>query len=398
MSISTANRFDSAIANLEQRQGDLSRMQAQMTSGKRITVPSDDPVGIAQAERAYIAQQRIGSAQRSVDVSRNAMSLAESGLGSAVDLLQSARETIVSAGNGTYGASERGSLAAQLKALRGQLLGVANQGDGSGGFVFGGQGSQSEPFIDGVGGVRFTGTAGQISLSNQNQIPASVDGQTIWLAAHSGNGVFKTAPDPANTGQGWIDGGGVTDPAAITGHNYQVTFSVSGGSTTYSVLDNGAPTAISGAAYAPGTAIGIDGMSFHVSGQPADGDRFAITPSAPDLDPFSVLDHAISVLGNSASNPGQVSQAVSDGLRDLDAVMSQMQAGRSAAGAMLSRLDQIDQRNQDQQLAAKTVQSNVEDIDMVQAVSSFQAQQSSYQAALQSYAIVQRLSLFEYLK
>ena len=35
---------------------------------------------------------------------------------------------------------------------------------------------------------------------------------------------------------------------------------------------------------------------------------------------------------------------------------------------------------------------------MVQAISEFKNQQTGYQAALQSYASVQRLSLFDYLK
>lgn len=398
MRISTASRFDSAIASLEQRQVELSQVQQQMTTGKRTAVPSDDPTAVARAERAYDTQQRVSSAQRSLSVSRNAMSLAESALGNAGGLLQSAREAIVNAGNGSYSASDRGALATQLKQLRSQLLAVANQSDGNGGHVFGGQGGQSQPFLDGVGGVQFAGTPGQTTLSSQEQMPSSVDGQAIWLDARSGNGVFTTAADPANTGKAWIDAGGVSDPAAITGHSYAIVFSVSGASTTYSVLDNGAPTAVSGAAYTDGSAISIAGMNVHVSGPPAAGDRFTITPSTANLDPFAVLNRAINVLGNPSANSGQVAQAVSDGLRDLDAVMGQMQAGRSAAGATLTRLDQIDQRNQDTQLWAKTAQSNAEDVDMVQTISSFQSQQSSYQAALQSYAMVQRLSLFDYIK
>ena len=396
--VSTASRFDGAITSLQQRQGDLSQAQLQMASGKRITAPSDDPTAAARAERAYIAQQRITSSQRSVSTSRSAMSLAESTLGSAVDLLQSARETMVAAGNGSYSAKERGALANQLKQVRSQLLAVANQSDGTGGFVFGGQGTTSEPFLDGVGGVQFAGTGGQTVLSASEQMPTTVDGQATWLNARSGNGVFTSAAAPANTGKAWIDAGGVIDPAALTGSTYDLVFAVAGGVSTYSVTKDGGPTAISGAPYTSGAAINIDGQSVHVSGTPADADHFTLTPSAPTLDPFAVLNQAIATLGNVASNSGQVSQAVSDGLRDLDAVMGQVQAARSAAGATLTRLDQMDQRNQDKNLWAKTLQSNAEDLDMVQAVSRFQNEQTSYQAALQSYAMVQRMSLFDYIK
>ena len=41
--------------------------------------------------------------------------------------------------------------------------------------------------------------------------------------------------------------------------------------------------------------------------------------------------------------------------------------------------------------------SRAEDLDMVQGISDFQQTQMGYQAALQSYAMVQKLSLFNYI-
>ena len=130
----------------------------------------------------------------------------------------------------------------------------------------------------------------------------------------------------------------------------------------------------------------------------AAGDRFTIEPASPDLDPFYALDRAIAVLKDPAANAGQVAQAVNSGLRDVDAVMGHLQAARARTGSELTRLDALDGRNQDRDLWAKSVQADAEDVDMVQAISTFQNQQTGYQAALQSYAMVQRLSLFDYVK
>lgn len=400
MRVATANAFNATVDNLQRRQADMSRAQEQLTSGKRVSVPSDDPTAAARAERAYIAQQRITSNQRSVDLSRSAMTLAESALGQIGDVLQSARETLVAAGNGTYGKDERAALAGQLKQLRAQLLSQANQTDSAGGYVFGGQGATSAPFLDGPGGVTANPSMapGQTVLSASEQMPTTVDGQALWLQTPSGNGVFTTGASATNSGSGWIDAGGVTDPAALTGDPYSVEFSVTGGVTTFSVLRAGAATALSGVPYTPGQAVSIDGMSFHLSGTPADLDTFTITPSTSDLDPFDALDRAIAVLNNPSANSGQVQQVVSSGLRDIDAIANRMGAARSAAGSTLSRLDEMDSRNQDRQVWAKSVQSDAEDLDMVQAVSDFQNQQTSYQAALQSYAVMHRMSLFDYLK
>ena len=395
--VSNTSRYESAVTTLQRRQGEMSEAQLQMTSGKRVNRPSDDPTAAARAERAFIAQQRIESAQRSVSVSRNAMALTESALGRAGDMLQTAREKLIGAGNGSYSTAERSAIAEDLVALRGQLFQLANTTDGSGGYIFGGQGANLPPFVDAAGGVIFAGTGGQGQLSASEQMPTSVDGQAVWLSARSGNGVFVTAAAAGNTGSGFIDAGGVTDPTALTGANYGIVFSVAGATTTYAVEMNGVPTGQTGT-YIPGGAITVDGMTFDVGGAPANGDRFDITPSAADMDPFEALDRAIATLRDPNASRGATTQAVASGVRDVDAVMSHFSAARSVAGAALSRLDAIQARNEDRDLWAKSVQSDAEDLDMVQAVSDFQNKQTSYQAALQSYAMVQRMSLFDYLK
>lgn len=398
MRVSTANRYETAVDSLQQRQRDMAEAQTAMTNGKRINKPSDDPTGAARAERAYLTGQRIDSAQRLVQASRSAMTLAESALGQAGGLLQDARETLVNAGNGSYSPAERTAQANQLASLRSQLLALANQGNGAGGYLFGGQGGTTLPFLDTPAGVVASGAPGQSLLSDTEQMPRTVDGQAIWLAARSGNGVFTTAAAAGNAGSGWIDAGTVSDPSALTGDAYTVEIVDNNGVTSVSVLRAGQGTAVDNQAYRAGQSISVDGMTFTLKGEPRPGDRFTIAPATPDLNIFAVLDSAIATLKNPASNPGQVAQAVNSGLRDVDAVMGHMQAARAETGSMLNRLDALDARNQDRGLWAKTVQAEAEDLDMLQAISTFQNQQTGYQAALQSYAMVQRLSLFDYVK
>ena len=410
MRISTANRYSAAVESLQVRQADMVVAQTQMTSGKRINKPSDDPTGAARAERAYVAQQRIGSDQRSVDASRNVMTLTESALGQAGDLMQSARETLVAAGNGSLGASGRAIQADQLIQLRAQLLTLANQAGSAGGYLFGGQGATVMPFLDKPytpdtpetpGGVTWSATGGQNQLSASEQMPTTVDGQAIWLSAPSGNGVFVTGGGAANKGTAWIDVGTVTTPGDVTDPNYEIAFAGSGDAATYSVTPDDAAGAQSNVAFKSGRTITVGGMSVHITGAPADGDVFTLKPSTPDLSPFAALDRAIDMLRRDRdppANAGQIAQAVNSGLRDLDAVMGHFQAARADVGSTLNRLDAIDGRNQDRLLWAKAVQADAEDVDMVQAISDFKNQQTGYQAALQSYAAVQRMSLFDYIK
>jgi flagellar hook-associated protein 3 FlgL len=190
MRISTANAFENSISNLQRRQAALVESQEQLTSGKRVMRPSDDPAAAAVAERALAAEKRAESQLRALDASRNSMRLAESALGSGGELIAQARELLVAAGNGSYSDSDRASVAAALRGLRNDLLAVANRQDGAGRYLFGGQGADRPPLVDAPGGVAYAGTPGQLEAAGGNATPLSIDGRAAWL----------DAPDPSTPG------------------------------------------------------------------------------------------------------------------------------------------------------------------------------------------------------
>jgi flagellar hook-associated protein 3 FlgL len=64
---------------------------------------------------------------------------------------------------------------------------------------------------------------------------------------------------------------------------------------------------------------------------------------------------------------------------------------------LLNRSDAVEVRLSQQGLNAAAERSAAEDLDMAQAISDFQNQQTGYDAALRAYSTVQRLSLFDYL-
>jgi flagellar hook-associated protein 3 FlgL len=394
--VSTAHAFDSSLAQLQKRQADLSEQQLQLTSTKRVNRPSDDPVAAAHAERAQASIARIDADKRGTEASRTLVTQTESALGDAGELLQSARDLLVSAGNGSFTDSERQSLATQLQGIRDQLLSVANRGDGANGFLFGGQGSLQAPFVDATGGVQYRGTAGEARIAGDEALPVSLDGGATWLSARSGNGQFETSV-VASTGSAWIDAGSVVDPSAITGDTYDIQFSLSGTQMTYSVLRNGVATAAANVPYQDGKAIQVDGMSVTVKGAPAAGDDFKLSPSGTSLSVFDMLDRAVADLSSSGKSNSQVTQDNVLNMRDLDQAMTRLQTARSQVGGTLNRIDGVSDRLDGLKLQGQTEKSNAEDLDMVQALSDFQNKQTGYDAALKSYSMVQRLSLFQYI-
>lgn len=394
--VATGSSIDHGVQTLQTRQRELLEAQARLTSGKRVTRVGDDPVAMARAERAMTATARAETDLRAVETSRHAVSLAESALGDADDLMQQAREHMVAAGNGSWGAAERAVAAQALRDVRARLLGIANVDDGSGGFVFGGQHSAQPPFVDGAGGVTWRATAGAKATRDDGPLPMSVDGRAAWLSTPRGNGVFETTR-VAGGGAAWVDAGRVVDPSALTGSDYEVRFSVASGVTTYGVWRDGVATAIANVPYQPARAIEFDGMAVTVDGVPADGDAFGVVPSQPTLSTFEALERAAAVLGDASASQAEVTQAVKFGLRDLDVLSSTVQLHRAEAGAWLNRLDDVSARHADAKLHAQTERSAAEDLDMVEAVSDFQSKQTAYDAALKAYGLIQKMSLFDHL-
>lgn len=405
MRISTANLFDTSIANLQRRQNTLQSQQQQLTSGKRVQHASDDPTGAARAERAQSTMDRVDANQRALEASRNSMTLSEAALGDANSLLQEARETMVAAGNASYTDAERKGLADKLQGIRNQLLSIANRPDGSNGYLFSGQGASNPPFLDQAGGVSYVGTPGIIQTGSIDRFQMSTDGRAAWELARSGNGFFvtdagtnPTSTPPGAAAQGWIDAGSVTNPSKLTGLNYSISIAgTAPAAQTYTISPPPSDGSAATGAFKPGTSIGFDGLAVTISGTPVSGDNFSIAPATNSLKAFDVLDKAISELKTPQRTGTQIAQSNSNRLRDLDAVMGNMQSVRSQIGAQLNNLDGSEGRLSGLKLYATQEKSAAEDVDMVQAISEFQKQQTGYDAALKSYAMVQRMSLLQYI-
>lgn len=395
MRIGTANTYDNALQQLYKRQSELAGQQEQLSSGRRVNRVSDDPLAAAQAERVMVRLDRIETDQRALETQRAALASAEAGLGEAIGLMQSARELVIASGNAAYSQANRSTLAQQLASLRDQIFAIANRTDNNDLPLFGGLGSAGSPFADIPAGVLFQGAAGQRAATTTN-LPGAMNGQAIWMDVASGNRTFEVSLPAGNTGGVWSDPGNVVEPTLVTGDSYRIDFSVVAGVTTYAVVDTTTSTTLtSGQPYVDGAPIQFDGISVLAQGAPANGDALVITPSVP-LNVFNMLDDAIGSI-DGAPGDNRLAHAVALSLEQIDTAMERMQAARGQAGDWLNRADTITSQQSARSLSLESDRSRAIDADMVKAISDFNQTQTGYQAALQSYAQIQRLSLFNFI-
>ncbi len=398
MRIGTANVYDNALEQLYKRQSDMLTQQEQLSSGLRVNRASDDPIAAAQAERVLVRVGRIETDQRALETQRSALSSAEAGLGQALGRMQDLRELVIAAGNAGYSPADRATLAHQISNQRDQIFAIANRTDSNGVPLFGGLGSTGSPFADIPAGVQFQGAPGQRAATTA-ALPGAMNGQAIWMDVPSGNRSFEVSLGGANTGGVWTDPGTVISPTLLTGKDYRITFNVTAGVTTYDVVNSstGLPTTplLIGQSYVSGAPIQFDGLSVLPQGAPANGDTVDIEPSKA-LNLFNLLDGTVNSIDH-APGDNRLSQAIALSLAQIDTGMERLQAARGQVGDWLNRADSITDAQSARSLALESDRSRAVDADMAKTISKFSTAQTGYQAALQSYAQIQRLSLFNYI-
>ncbi len=148
------------------------------------------------------------------------------------------------------------------------------------------------------------------------------------------------------------------------------------------------------------TGVVFQGVAGHLDTASATDLPLSTDLSSTWQDVFASLDQAVVDLGDPANatlTSVQVTALNTTNLGRVDGALNALQSARAAAGEALNRADGITGRLDTQKVLSQTDRANAEDLDMVQAISEFQNKQSGYDAALKSYSMVQRMSLFQYL-
>lgn len=196
MRISTAQIFQQGLDSMLRQQLELSKTQLQLSTGKKINSPSDDPAGAARIldlqQNAAVTQQY----QENIIAAQGRLELEDSVLRSATTGLQRARELAVRGLNGSQTAEDRAAIALEIRQINDEIMSLANMKDGNGDYLFAGTRSRTLPFTtNGTGVFTYNGDQGQRFL----QV-----GPTRQIAVgDSGLDVFMKIPDA--TGAGYQD-------------------------------------------------------------------------------------------------------------------------------------------------------------------------------------------------
>lgn len=409
MRISSLSIYSNATTQLNSLQSALARTQMQLSTDRRILTPSDDPVASARALEVSQSKEMNSQFATNRASARSSLSTVEGALQNAGNLLQDIQELAVSAGNGTMLPADRQLLATELEGRLQDLLGVANSTDGSGGYLFSGYMATTQPFTETPGGAAYQGDQGQrqLQVAASRRMPLSTSGSAVFENNATGNGTFQTQANPANTGAAIISSGSVVDRnLANAGRDYKLTFAVAGSPpvTTYSVVDTttGTDVAVPGMTaqpYEAGKAITFGGLSFDIKGEPADGDNFTAKPSEKQS-VFTTVTNLITALrapADGSTGKAALANQINTALDNLKSSHNNVLTVQASVGAHMKELDYLDSAGDDLDIQYAATLSDLQDLDMVKAISDFSQQQMTLQAAQMSFKTMSGLSLFNYL-
>lgn len=431
MRISSAQIFESANRGISRNQVDLSKLQNQMSSGRKMLTPADDPIASAQA--LVLTQSKEVSSQylRNQDAANGQLGVVDAQLTALDDLMQHVRDKVVQAGNTTLSNADRGFIAQELESRFSELLGIANAQDGTGNFLFSGYQGAVRPFSVTATGASYAGDDGQrlSQVEASRQISTSVSGGELFERIRNGNGTFATSNGGnvlggINKGTGIIDQGNVNNLAswnqALNSPGFgdvNIQFFVNAGVTSYRLYDESgteisttAAVPADGLPFTSGQSISMQkttvpaqdfGVSVVIKGTPADGDRFVISPST-DQSIFTTLRNTINTISQGIStSAGTTSTEFTNNLAanlvNIDQAMENVLSVRTSVGSRLNEIESLGNSGADLQLQYATSLSSLQDLDYAKAISDIAQKQLQLEAAQLSFKQTSQLSLFSIL-
>jgi flagellar hook-associated protein 3 FlgL len=401
MRISTSTIYDSGAARISDLQVALNKTNQQMSTGRRVLTPSDDP--IASARALVISQSDSVNDQYAVNRrnGKNALNGAENTLASVTTTLQSVKTLIVNAGNGSLTDADRGYIATQLQGNLDQMLNLANSTDETGNSMFSGFTNTVMPYVKTANGANYVGDQGQrfVQADTSRQIAMGDVGPAIFGNIRTSKTVFAVAANSANLGKGVISGESIANAALLTGNNYEIKFS---SAISFDVLDKTTGLAVlSAQPYTSGNPIVFDGIQVNITDTPTApgiGDSFSIQPGNQNI--FETLTDLINVLRTSSgslSAKANLSAGLAQANSNVDASLSNVITSRTNMGTSLKEIDTLDESGDGIGLVYKQELSELQDLDYVKAITELNQQQVTLQAAQQSFVKTSSLSLFNYI-
>lgn len=193
--VSTRNFYDRSASTMAGLAKAADRLQAQISSGKKLQAPSDDSVGYRRLQTLKQVGADEAAYGANIKVAQSTLAQADTQLDEIATQIQQATERALRGANGTLSANDRKSLATELRNMLETIVSATNVKDARGLPLFGGQGDDAAATLQPDGSLVFAAGA-QTAIpvgDDQSVLPSVGAGEVLKIDQGRDIGQVMTA-------------------------------------------------------------------------------------------------------------------------------------------------------------------------------------------------------------
>ncbi|SEI44826.1 flagellar hook-associated protein 3 [Allopseudospirillum japonicum] len=290
MRLSTYQIQQYSVNNFMQQQSELTKTYRQISSGKEVLTPSDDPV--ASTQILNLNSQLRANTQYTTNVNYLNKNLRQEDavLSSVIDNLQRVRELTVQANNDTYDSAQRGDIGKEINQLLEELHSLLNSKNEGGEFIFAGTKGATEPFakrLDGTFEYQGDSVERTVQISDSVFVKSVDAGRDLFTDARVDEKVIQGRVSNQNVGEAEIVKLSVInrqtlEDATVVPGKRKIIYRTEDTSVSpaipanYSVINLATGKEVPAVVAPSGKSLTFEGMELQLDALPADGDSFEV--------------------------------------------------------------------------------------------------------------------------
>lgn len=393
VTLTTLNRHMQTTIN--GRFNDLGQLQEQLSTGRRLQRPSDDPVDVANDLKLRSKVVQMSQFNTNIKDGMALMSVTDTSMTSMNVLMQRTRELAIEASNDTLTTNERLYIQKEVEQLTRQVVSLANT-NYKGDYVFAGAQTKIKPFP-------IMQSQGQTAQNYANGEMAYFDAGGQFRDGFRGTPINNIIPGTlkmSNAGVDFVEGVDYTMDyvnGVMTPINPALAFDMTPPNASYAQgqfqieFDYiGSGTDIYGQQVTNRDPIYREietGVTMPVN---ISGDEMIIDPATKT----NLFETLISLNQALIQND---QTAIGQSIDNIDIGFKTMLSAQARNGARVNRFELTLDRNEQQSAETTRLQSELEDADFADTVSRFNLLETVYNAALKSGAKILQPSLANFL-
>jgi len=182
MRVTNSMIASNTVFNMQRSISRLLELQVQLSTGRQINKPSDNPIGV-QSDLNYRTElAKNAQYQNNNNQALTWMQNYDSSLSDLKNLYTSAKEIAIAMSNGTYDELTRQGSAEEISSILDQMIQLANS-EQEGRFVFSGYRTDQKPLVISANGVVYKGDQGQIDyqIGAKSRMTVNLSGSDVFL-------------------------------------------------------------------------------------------------------------------------------------------------------------------------------------------------------------------------